>query len=339
MRIRFRHLVPTVWLCTVLPLCAQTTAPENPVTRLTDKMLALARVGDRTLHFEDIAEMYQLELKRMEGGSISFSQSIHDMMVETLVTQKIQEELLLLGARESKVTVPNEEVLRVFNKFKARFDDEKAYQDYLARQGISAADLLKRIENRVLMQQFQQEVLFKNLQVADAEMDARLLELAAGDAEQAGCLVRQILLYFPREATDKERKDIQLQLEAIRKSCMKGEDFAELAKAHSEGATADQGGLIGWVNTASGIKPEIMEIILGMQIGQLSEVFKSDSGVHLFQVLDRRVKAAESVTAETREAVRQELLSVKQQEALEKYFKEAGEKHDARILTFAAEEK
>ncbi len=67
-----------------------------------------------------------------------------------------------------------------------------------------------------------------------------------------------------------------------------GQDFAALAKAHSDDTgTARAGGDLGWVSPDSMV-PEFEEVMLDMAPQQLSAPFKSRYGWHILQVQDRR---------------------------------------------------
>jgi peptidyl-prolyl cis-trans isomerase SurA len=67
-----------------------------------------------------------------------------------------------------------------------------------------------------------------------------------------------------------------------------GEDFGELAKLLSDGPTAPVGGDLGWSDPGSFV-PEFEEVMNDLEIGEISEPFRSPFGWHIVEVLDRRV--------------------------------------------------
>lgn len=89
-------------------------------------------------------------------------------------------------------------------------------------------------------------------------------------------------------------------------------DFAELAKAHSQDTSADQGGDLGWV-PAGVFVPEFEEVMNNLAPGQLSEPVVSRFGVHLIQVLERQ--QVELSERERREQIRQLVREQKLDEA------------------------
>ncbi len=68
-----------------------------------------------------------------------------------------------------------------------------------------------------------------------------------------------------------------------------GEDFGELAKLLSDDpGSANNGGALGWAGPGTFV-PEFDAVINNLEIGELSEPFRSQFGWHIVEVLDRRV--------------------------------------------------
>ena len=64
-------------------------------------------------------------------------------------------------------------------------------------------------------------------------------------------------------------------------------DFAELARAHSEDASAVKGGDLGWISPGDTV-PEFERAMNDLKPGEVSDPVKSPFGWHLIQVLERR---------------------------------------------------
>lgn len=94
------------------------------------------------------------------------------------------------------------------------------------------------------------------------------------------------ILITPNEIIDDATAKQQLD-DALEKIAA-GEDFAELAKLLSDGPTAPVGGDLGWSNPGSFV-PEFEQTIDSLEIGEVSEPFRSPFGWHIVEVLDRRV--------------------------------------------------
>jgi peptidyl-prolyl cis-trans isomerase SurA len=78
------------------------------------------------------------------------------------------------------------------------------------------------------------------------------------------------------------------KLLGIREQIVNGDEFGTVAVAVSEDAiSAAEGGDLGWISPDDFV-PEFAEKLESLQIGELSEVFKTRFGWHIVQVTDRR---------------------------------------------------
>ena len=99
--------------------------------------------------------------------------------------------------------------------------------------------------------------------------------------------VRHILLSPSAIRSDEQTR---LAIEQIRGRIVAGEDFAELARQHSEDpGTRLAGGDLGWTTT-EGLDPAFQRMMNLTAVDELSEVFRSSFGWHILEVLGRRVQ-------------------------------------------------
>ncbi len=98
--------------------------------------------------------------------------------------------------------------------------------------------------------------------------------------------VRHILV-TPNEIIDDETAKQRLD-DAV-KRIGEGEEFGEIAKLLSDDpGSANSGGDMGWSGPGTFV-PEFEEVVEGMELGVVSEPFRSRFGWHILEVLDRRV--------------------------------------------------
>jgi len=129
---------------------------------------------------------------------------------------------------------------------------------------------------------------------------------------------RHILLK-PDELTNEQ--DVKRRLEQLRQRIASGgENFNELARAHSDDTmSAAEGGDLGWI-TPGDLVPEFEEVMNSLEPGEVSMPFKSDFGWHIVQVLERRQhdNTEEHRRAKAREAIRKR----KSEEAVQNWLRE-----------------
>lgn len=82
--------------------------------------------------------------------------------------------------------------------------------------------------------------------------------------------------------------EAQTRLQQLKVRIEGGDQFAELAKSHSDdNGTAVDGGELGWVSPGDTV-PEFEKVMNSLNEGQISDPFKSQFGWHIIQVLEHR---------------------------------------------------
>jgi peptidyl-prolyl cis-trans isomerase SurA len=83
-------------------------------------------------------------------------------------------------------------------------------------------------------------------------------------------------------------EEARLRLDSLKSRIQGGGEFAELAKGNSDDkASAVDGGDLGWINPGEMV-PEFEQVMDSLEVGQLSEPFRTPFGWHIVQVTDRR---------------------------------------------------
>ncbi len=110
------------------------------------------------------------------------------------------------------------------------------------------------------------------------------------------------------------------RLEKLRQRIENGDDFAELAKAHSEDpGSAVSGGDLGWVNPGQTV-PEFERAMDALKPNEISAPVRTSYGFHLIQVLERR---QQDVTQERGQAdARQQIQARKTDERYEQWVRQ-----------------
>ena len=173
---------------------------------------------------------------------------------------------------KSSTPVSDEEVQSYYDSHSQQFmTEEQVVVEYIELQ---PSDLLKEVsvDNDLVDERYQAKV--------DAAKESSTFHSA------------QILL-------EKKEDNSHLALMAeLQEKLQAGEDFAVLAKEHSEDfVTAESGGSLGY--TQPGDLPEELEAALAqLEVGSVSGIVESKAGIHLLKLLDKK-----SVDVPSREAL------------------------------------
>jgi peptidyl-prolyl cis-trans isomerase SurA len=128
---------------------------------------------------------------------------------------------------------------------------------------------------------------------------------------------RHILLQ-PNEV--RSISEVKSKLEQLRERVLNGEDFAELARAHSEDkSSAAKGGDLGWVNPGQTV-PEFERKMNELEPNELGEPVETPFGLHLIQVLAKRMYDVSD--ERSRAAARQQIHSRKADARYEQWLRQ-----------------
>jgi peptidyl-prolyl cis-trans isomerase SurA len=116
------------------------------------------------------------------------------------------------------------------------------------------------------------------------------------------------------------RDDARAKLLQLRARIEHGEDFASLARAHSEDTgSATRGGDLGWAAPGQFV-PEFEKAMNALKPGELSQPVQSGYGLHLIQVMERRTR---DVTEEAlRNQARNQLHARKAEERYQQWLRQ-----------------
>lgn len=98
---------------------------------------------------------------------------------------------------------------------------------------------------------------------------------------------RHILLKLDQKAPKEEEEKVKEKALSLLKKARGGEDFAALAKEHSEGPSGKDGGDLGYFSSGQMVKP-FEEAAFKLKKGEISEPVRTTFGYHLIKVDDIR---------------------------------------------------
>jgi peptidyl-prolyl cis-trans isomerase SurA len=140
---------------------------------------------------------------------------------------------------------------------------------------------------------------------------------SATDAPVAQTRLRHILIRTSELMSEGEARR---RLADLRERIVNGgSDFAELARVHSDDATAARGGELDWVYQGDTV-PDFERAYLELKIGEVSQPVRTPFGYHLIQVLERR--SADMSPERRRLQARQALRERKSDEAYQEWLRQ-----------------
>lgn len=124
---------------------------------------------------------------------------------------------------------------------------------------------------------------------AATEPEARQFYEKNPDKFKQGETVRasHILLKVDANTPEAARKQARARIDGLLKRAKAGEDFAALAREHSQDGSARQGGDLGYFERAQMVPP-FAEAAFSLKPGAISGVVTTDFGYHIIKVTDKK---------------------------------------------------
>ncbi len=196
----------------------------------------------------------------------------------------IDESLQLQAARRHSIRIGKADMKRAY-----RFIEQ---QNKLPAGGLDRYLAAKRIPRSALEAQLRAEIswtklvrrrLGRNVRIGDEEVDEVLARLRA-NAGRSELKIAEIFL--PVDTPEQEAEVHRASLDLLRQ-LRDGAAFAAMARQFSRGATAAQGGGVGWVQPGQ-LAATLDQAIANLKQGGLSEPIRAAGGFYIIHLQERR---------------------------------------------------
>lgn len=172
---------------------------------------------------------------------------------------------------------------------------------------INMEQFTQEAREQALVWKLRQQVI----QPDTAFTEEQLRQRWATEGPGAEIRARHILLRIPADASPAQRDSLRQVAESLRQRAAAGEDFAALARQHSQDpGSAQRGGDLDYFGRGRMVAP-FEEAAFRLQPGEVSEVVESPFGYHVIKLEDRR----QPEFGPQREEFRQHLVQRAEQEA------------------------
>lgn len=142
--------------------------------------------------------------------------------------------------------------------------------------------------------------------------------------------VKLRVLVLNRGASEEDRAAKRAEAAKLRERLLAGEDFAEMARAQSEGPRAAQGGDFGWIEPAT-LRDELAESVSKLETGRISEIVETDSEIYILRI-EARKNAAVQPFDEVRGAIEEELRQKEEERLYAAWMERLRRRFHVRIL-------
>jgi parvulin-like peptidyl-prolyl isomerase len=235
------------------------------------------------------------DLRRTAADKDDFNRKIQEKMTAAL-DQAIENKILLREGLLAGIEVTDDNVEARIKELKKQYPTNEAFQKDLEEAGETMSDFREHVRKRILAvsmgmqkrREFEAQGTISEADVAQYYEDHKS-EFVSSERVR----IRRIFISAGQDAA--ERATVRTRMEEIQAKLAAGEDFAELAKAVSEGPEAESGGMVGWV--ARGDFVEVLEqAAFALGEGETSGIVETEFGFNLLQAEAKEASGAATLS-------------------------------------------
>jgi len=236
--------------------------------------------------------------------------ALRDLIDQSLLSQRGKD----MDINVEPQVVKQLDEIRQQNKLKDMDDLEKA----VTAQGINWDDFKNNIKNHILTQEVIRREVGSHINISHDEATKYYQDHQKDFVrpEQVALSAIEIKTEGKKES---EIPELKAKAENLRKRIDDGEDFAEIAKRFSDGATAQQGGYLGQYKRGE-LSKELEDMVFKMKKNEMSQVIETKQGFLILKVLEHYDEGQQSFEKVENE-IQDRLYSEKMQPALREYLK------------------
>ncbi|OGS01968.1 MAG: hypothetical protein A3G41_01935 [Elusimicrobia bacterium RIFCSPLOWO2_12_FULL_59_9] len=321
---------------------------DDTVATVNGKPILLSEYQKR---LESIIAYY----RKASPGILRSTAAVSELKTKVL-DQIVDDAILAQEAQRQSIKVRARELQNGVDEVKGKFkrdaegnvlpdeEGEAAFQKELKQEGLNYEQFEDRIRNQIMIRKLIDKAIkpevevpkdsdvqeyFKRIQfVVDGgtgtlegmsereAQETRLVVQQIKEATSERIRARHILIELPPKASVVEKSQALNKIKDIQKDLEDGEDFAELARAHSEDpGSAQRGGDLGPIIRGMMV-PEFEKAAFALAVGEISDIVQTDFGYHIIRVEEK--KAAQKLNfQDVKEEMRQFLYNSKLQKKLE----------------------
>ena len=290
---------------------------------MVDRVVCVVNNDVITLYELDEAEMAYLSENR---GAASPDAAARGALRRRLLDGIVQSRIQLQQAEREKIAVDDAELTAELNEImkKVGAPNQAALEQLVIAQGLTMDRFKKRLRDQLMVQRLTRRKVVLRISVTEQEIDRYLAEnrekLETGLTFEA-----RHILFLPEAGGGEEGWGAaKRKAEMVRALLQEGRDFGELAKQYSEDGSGKDGGSLGALKRGE-LAPEIEQVILSLEPGQVSDPFRSQVGYHLFRLDARQSLSGEGLT-QARSQIREILFRQKYDARLKEWLAEMRER-------------
>ena len=260
------------------------TATASAASEVIDRIVAVVNEDIILLsELQDRMKAYAQRIRK-QGFDLEKERKMLFKVREDVLKNMIDEKLTDQEIKRNGIKVDDAQIDATIERIKKAnaFTDEDLRR-FLERENMTMEQYRDRIREQALRTRLVNYEVKSKIVITDEEVQNYYDSHPEEYGGKVSYHLRNILIRIPAFATEEDKQAVRNQMEQIRTRIIDGESFGDLAKAFSQGPSADDGGDLG-VFEKETLSPQIQAALEGVQPGQTTEVLDTDLGFQLFLI-------------------------------------------------------
>ena len=200
----------------------------------------------------------------------------------------IDGEVLYQQSQKEGVKVDNQAINEQIETIKKRFPDEAAYKKSLEEMGLSEKEIRAQIQRGLAINQLLDTHVRQKITVTEEEGKKFYNNNPNLFKQPEQVKASHILIKMAPNAEESIKIQARKKIETVQIKVRQGEDFGLLAKANSEGPSAQREGDLGYFRRGQMVKP-FEDAAFALNVGEVSGIVETQFGYHLIKVTDKKL--------------------------------------------------
>src|SRR5215813_5354371 len=236
--------------------------------------------------------------------------ALRDLIDQSLLAQRGKD----LGISVETDVIKQLDQIRIQNKLKDMDELEKA----VSGQGLNWEDFKNNIRNRILTQKVVSQEVGSHISIGESDAQKYYEAHKSEFVRPEQVALREIIVNTEGKKST-ELPDLRKKADTALKRVKDGEDFGEIAKRLSDGATKEQGGYIGTFKRGE-LAKQLEDVVFKMKRNELTDVLETKQGFLVMQVLEHYDEGEQSFE-KVRNEIMDQLYNQKLAPAVREYLK------------------
>lgn len=278
----FKHMHRLLLGLSLIALTTLSLAAERPRTRIEPIDRVLAVVNNEVITQNEFDSRLRMVMRQLEQQKIAAPPRavLEQQLLERIINERVQ----LQFAAETGIRVDDATLDRAIARIaEGNKLSPEQFRQAIEKDGVNFTKFRDDIRNEIILVRLREREAEARITVSDSEVDNYFAK-ANADAEFN---VAHILIQVPDQASPEQIQQRRARAEQALADLKKGGDFAQVSATYSDAANALQGGELGW-RAASRLPQLFVEVLNGLQPGEIGAIVRSPNGFHILKLNDKR---------------------------------------------------